>query len=90
LTFKNIKTRGKTPKNDHNKNNDFQSKKVFSFEFCSVDGELDAFLPTGRTKRALEGSDIGSARGGLFHLPDEENFNFRPSQAQAKSMTGKP
>ena len=56
------------------KNNDFQSKKVFSFEFCSVDGELDAFLPTGRTKKALEGSDIGSARGGLFHLPDEENL----------------
>ena len=54
------------------KNTYFQSKTVFSFEFCSVDGELDAFLPTGRTKRALEGSDIGSARGGLFHLPVEE------------------
>ena len=55
------------------KNNDFQSKKVLSFEYSSDDAELDAFLPTGRTKNALEGSDIGSARGGLFHLPDEEN-----------------
>ena len=48
-----------------------ESAPAFS-TFFAFFGLPIAFLPTGRIKKALEGSDIGSARDGLFHLPVEE------------------